>query len=410
MPVHIPSLLVVLAAAVVAPLMAEGTRRMGLSLVVLELLLGVAIGPQGLGWARVEGIVPGLAHLGMAFLFFLAGLEIDLHGIRGEPLARSLVLWVIYLGLGCLVALGLRAAGLLESWLIVAIALATTALGILVPILKDSGMLATAFGRYVLGTGVTGELAPILVMSLALSTQHTTGLQLVFMVITVATAWLLVEGSRFPAFLEVLSRTMTQSSQLPVRIAILLVGALAVLAEAFGLDLALGALAAGMVVGLATRVHHAHVLHHKLEAIGFGFLVPGFFIVSGMKLDVVSLLRGMSGLLVAGIFLLALPVVRAPVMILAPHSMGREKIVALGLYLATTLSLVVALTEIGVSNGLMRPAEAAPLVSGSLLGVVLFPMIANRLTSPATRPGHHARLIFVTTSRSAGCVVRTESR
>jgi Kef-type K+ transport system membrane component KefB len=128
---HIPALLVVLAVAVAAPLIGEVTRRIGLSIVVLELLLGVAIGPQGLGWAAPDaGAIPHLANFGMAFLFFLAGLEIDLDAIKGEPMNLSLIGWLIVFALACAAALWMRAAGLVDAWLIVAIALSTTALGV----------------------------------------------------------------------------------------------------------------------------------------------------------------------------------------------------------------------------------------------------------------------------------------
>ncbi len=388
MHVHIPALLVVLAIAVAAPLIAEATRRIGISVVVLEILLGVAIGPQVLGWAQPEGAVPYLAMLGMAFLFFLAGLEIDLHAIRGEPLNRSLAGWAGVFVLACAAALGMRAVGLVEAWLIVAIALSTTALGVLVPMLKDSSQLESPFGRYVMAAGVMGELGPILAMSLALSTKHTTGVQtaftLLFVAVVLGAAWLLLQGGKVPGILSVLSRTMKQSSQLPVRLAVLLVGVLVVLAEILGLDLALGALAAGMIVSLATRDADVHVLHDKLEAIGFGFLVPVFFIASGMKLDVAAIFGGATGLVLAAVFFIAVLAVRIPLMLAHRGILETRQRTALALYSATTLSLVVALAEIGTANGLMKPAEAAPLVGGAMLTVILFPLIALRLTGEST--------------------------
>jgi len=384
MQVHIPPLLVVLAVAVAAPLLSEMTRRIGVSVVVLEILLGVAIGPQVLGWAAPENALPYLATLGMAFLFFLAGLEIDLQAIKGEPLNRSLIGWVGVFGLSCAVALGLRAVGLVESWIPVAIALATTALGVLVPILKDTGLLDSSFGRFVMAAGVVGELGPILVMSLALSTTHTadvqTGFTVVFIAVVLLVGWLMIQGGRVPVVLGLLRRTMTQSSQLPVRLAVLLVAAFAVFAELLGLDLALGALAAGMVVSLATRGANVHVLHEKLEAIGFGFLIPVFFIVSGMKLDMAAIFGSAAGIALALIFFAAVLAVRIPMSLAHRGVVQIRQRMAVALYSATTLSLVVALGEIGVASGLMKPSEAAPLVGGAMLTVILFPILALRLT------------------------------
>jgi Kef-type K+ transport system membrane component KefB len=379
--VHLPALLVVVAVAVVAPLIAEATRRVGLPVVVLELALGAAIGPQGLDWAAAEGPVTILSVLGMAFLFFLAGLEIDFDAIRGRPLARALAGWVAILALAALAALGLRAAGLVQAWQVAAIALSTTALGILVPILKDEDALETPFGRYVMALGVIGEVGPILAMSIALSraqsAQVQTGLTLGFIAAVVVVAWLLARGVEVPAVLRFLRRSMTRSSQMPVRIAVLLVGALVVLAETLGLDLALGALAAGMTIALATRGENVELLHHKLEAIGFGFLVPVFFIASGMKLDLAAALGSARGLALAGLFFAALLATRLPLAISHRELRPAGPRLALGLYSATTLSLVVALAEVGVARGLLPRGEAASLVAGAVLSVILLPPLAR---------------------------------
>ena len=374
----------VFAAAVAAPLLGELTRRFGLSVVVLELLLGVAIGPQGLGWAAPSGGVPYFALLGMAFLFFVAGLEIDLEAIGGKPLSLAMIGWLIVFALALAVAVGMRGAGLVEAWVVVGIALATTALGVLVPILRDSAALETPFGRHVLALGALGELGPILAMSLALSRQHTvtgqTAFTFLFIAIVLAVAWALVQGRNVPRVLGVLRRTMTQSSQLPIRTIMLIVGALALLADLLGLDVALGALAAGMIIALATRGLDRHLLHHKIDAIGFGFLVPVFFITSGMKLEVSAIFGSAAGLALTGLFFVGLLAVRLPLYALYRRMLGGRESAALTLYSATTLSLVVALTQVAVDNGLMQAAEAAPLVGGAMLSVILFPIIALGLT------------------------------
>jgi Kef-type K+ transport system membrane component KefB len=386
MHLHIPSLLVVLAAAVAAPLLGEVTRRIGLSIVVLELALGVVIGPQGLGWAAAEGFVPSIATVGMAFLFFLAGLEIELEAIRGKPLRLALAGWIACLGLSFAIAYTGRAIGLFDSWVVVGIALATTALGVLVPMLRDSGTLETPFGRMVMAVGVVGEIGPILLMSLLLSRRHSAGeeslLALAFVAIVLLVAWSLLRGVASPPFLRLLRRTMTQSSQLPVRVAMLLLGALVVTAEDFGLDLALGALAAGMIVKLAVQGAPNDLLQQKLDAVGFGFLVPVFFIASGMKLDVVAVFASGSGLLRTAAIFGALLVVHLPLMLMSRRvNTGRES-VALGLYAATTLSLIVAMTDVAVKAGAMQPQEAGSLVVAGVLSVVLFPMLASAVLGP----------------------------
>jgi Kef-type K+ transport system membrane component KefB len=376
-------LFIVLIAAVVAPLLGESTARWGVPVVVFELLLGVLIGPQGFGWVASSGAIPALAVFGMAFLFFIAGLEIDLVGIAHE-LRTAVLAWLLGFGIAILAALLMREAGLAHSWQVIAIAITTTAFGVLLPILRDNRLLTTPIGRHVIAAGAIGEIAPIVAMALMLSRRNTAPLQalftLLFVALVVVLAWAMVQA-RTPKVLDVLRRTLNQSNQLPVRLVVLLMVAVAVLADLFGLDIALGSLAAGMAVGVATREANAHtkVLHLKLDAIGFGLLIPIFFIHSGMTLDVSALLRGGSGIALGAAFLLALLLARAPLVLLHRRSLGVLPARAIGLFSATTLSLIVALTQIGIAHGLMTPAEAAPLVAAGMLTVVLFPMLGMRL-------------------------------
>src|SRR5262245_2187697 len=224
MELHLPPMLIVLLAAVVAPLLGELTSRFGLSVVVLELLLGVAIGPHGLGWATPTGAVPYLAQFGMGFLFFLAGTEIDLLAIR-DKLRPALVAWLLGFGAAALAALWMQAAGLAQAWHVVAIAITTTALGVLVPIIRDHGLLQKPIGQHVLAAGALGEIGPIVAMSLMLSRRHTAPMQtmftVLFLALVVIVGWAAVQG-RTPAVVRVLSRTLQQSSQLPIRIVVLL--------------------------------------------------------------------------------------------------------------------------------------------------------------------------------------------
>jgi Kef-type K+ transport system membrane component KefB len=389
MDIRIP-LLVVLTVAVSAPLLAELTARWRVPIVVFELLLGSLVGPHGLGWAASTGILEYLSAFGLAFLFFLAGLEIDFVEMRAEmPLA--VVGWLVSLGLAVLGALGMLWMGLNDAWIVVAIAASTTALGILVPVLRDAGRLGAPFGRHVLAVGAMGEIGPILAMSLALSRHHPAHIQsaftVMFVVIVIAAAWVMLRA-RTPAVVGLMQRTITLSSQLPVRVGVLLIATLAILADALGLDLALGAMAAGMTLGLLTRGIDAQRLRLKLDGIGFGFLVPIFFVTSGMKLDIRALFTHSSGLVAMAAFLACVLLARVPIVLLHLRRLGAPGAAALGLFSATTLSLVVALTDIAVKRELMTPAEAAPLVGAGILTVVLFPPLALKLATRAD--GHTA--------------------
>src|SRR5262245_16636507 len=220
----------------------------------------------------------------------------------------------------------MQSVGLVQAWHVVAIAIATTALGILIPIMRDHGLLQRPIGPYILAAGTFGEIGPIVAMSLMLSRRHTAPVQtaftVLFLALVVIVGWAAVQG-RTPAVVRVLSRSLHQSSQLPIRIVVLLLVAMAVLADAFGLDLALGAISAGIIVGMAARnSSDSHVLHLKLDAVGYGLLVPVFFITSGMKLDVTALFRGTGGLALAGAFLAAILLSRLPLVGLNMRALG----------------------------------------------------------------------------------------
>jgi Kef-type K+ transport system membrane component KefB len=391
MDIRIP-LLVVLAVAVCAPLLTELTARWRVPLVVFELLLGALVGPHGLGWAAPTGFLEILSAFGLAMLFFLAGVEIDFANM-GAELPLAIGGWLLALAVAAAGALAMRSMGLVQAWVVVAIATSTTALGILVPILRDALHLDTPLGRHVLASGAIAEVGPILAMSLALSRRHSapvqSGFTVAFVVIVLAAAWAMIRA-RTPAVLGLMQRTITLSSQLPIRIFVLLIASLAILADAFGLDLALGAMAAGMLLGLVTRGIESHRLHLKMDAIGFGFLVPIFFVTSGMKLDLRALFTGTAGAVTMAAFLACLLLARVPLVALHRRRLGTRGAAALGLFSATTLSLVVALTDIGVKKGLITSAEAAPLVAAGMLTVLVFPPLALRLGTHGRPPAGDA--------------------
>jgi Kef-type K+ transport system membrane component KefB len=382
---HFPPVLFVLICAAAAPAIAGATRRLGLSVVVIELLLGIAVGPQGFGLVSpTAGALPALSTMGMAFLFFIAGLEIDLTAIRGRPLRLAALAWACGLGLAVVLAFGMAATGLTDAWRVVSVALMTTALGVLVPILRDSGALGTPFGRHVLASGVMGELGPILAISLMISRRFSAGVQaaltMAFVLLVMVLAWLMARGAKVPALLDPIRRGLDHSGQTPIRIALVLIVALAALAETFGLDLALGALAAGMMLGFATRGgEREHDLHAKIDAVGFGFLVPLFFLSSGMRLDVKSVFAGTEGLVLLTAFFAALVVVRVPLVLLLRSELGGHGARAVALLSATTLSLIVVITHVAVEVGALEPSQAAPMVGAGMLTVMLFPALGTRL-------------------------------
>ncbi len=294
MEVSHPDILVVVCVAVAAPMLADLSRSARVPIVVVEIFLGIIVGPQVLDLAGTDGFIDSLATFGLAFLFFLAGMEIDFERIRGAPADHGVAGWLISLGLGLVAALILHLTGVVHATILVGLALATTALGTLMPILRDAGILDQRFGDYVVGAGAAGEFGPVVIVSVILAFDADEPLRalllFVFAAIVVA-ATLFALRSRPARVVRLVETTMGTSGQLAVRLSLLLIVALAVLAAEFGLDVILGAFAAGIVVGIVIRGSEAHEFLGKLDAVGFGFLIPVFFIATGMDYDLDALLR-----------------------------------------------------------------------------------------------------------------------
>jgi Kef-type K+ transport system membrane component KefB len=375
--------------AVLAPLLAEIPIGFRLPVVVLEMVLGIIVGPQVLGLARPDGLLGWFGGtLGLAALFFMAGMELDLERVRGRPILLAALGWVISIALGVCAAALLNILYFIHAPVMVAVALSTTAMGTLLPILRDSGDLETQFGRFVLAVGAVGEFGPVVAVSLLFTSEYSEWLQIGFILALVAITFLLALAAlrlRPPKVLELFSRTLHSSAQLPVRVSILLIAVLFVLSETFGLDAVLGAFAAGMIMGLATRGEGGKPLRQKIDAVGFGFLMPFFFVTSGMKFDLGGLLESTKSLLLVPLFLILFLIVRGVPVFLYRSDITKRDLLPFALYSATALPMVVAITDIGVRTGRMQTDIAAGLVGAAMLSVLLFPAIAGALSSKRER-------------------------
>jgi Kef-type K+ transport system membrane component KefB len=348
--------------------------------VVVELLLGVVLGPQALG-LHVNQFITFFSDLGLGLLFFFAGYEIDLHRIMGRPLRLALLGWVLSLALAYTIGGVLAALGIVLSLLYTGSALATTAIGTLIPILSDAGELRTRFGTFLLAAGAVGEFGPILLLTLILSAQSTVHnglILLAFVGLAVGVAVFAVRSSErtVPLF----EQTLESSSQLAVRWILVLVFALALLAFELGLDLLLGGFAAGVITRQLLRTRELPAFDSKLTAVAFGVFVPFFFIVSGMNLDVEALFASVSGVLKMILFFLLFLVVRgAPALLLYRDVLDARARAALALMCSTQLPLVLAITTLAVETGHMRASTAAALVGAAVLSTLVFPVLGLRL-------------------------------
>jgi Kef-type K+ transport system membrane component KefB len=378
----ISTLVLIAAAAVLAPIISEQTRGLRVPSVVIELGLGILIGPDVLKLTHPNQVISALSDIGLTFLMFLAGFELDLNRVKGEPLRLASLGWLLSLALALGFAFALVSTGLALDTLIVGLSITTTALGTLLPVLGDAGVLKTQFGPYMLGIGSVGEFGPIVVVAILLTHKDpvVSSVLLVCFVAIATTTALLATRVQPPEFVSLLRRHLHSSAQLPVRVAVLLVLLLVYLASELGLDVLLGAFAAGIVVRLFTVGEDREVIESKLTAIGFGFLIPIFFIVSGTRFDLHIFLARPSTLLRLLLFLGLMLVVRgSPALLLYRRVLPRAQRLPLALFSATGLPLIVVITAIGTAEGRIRPENAAALVGAGMVSVLFFPAMGLRM-------------------------------
>lgn len=364
-------------------------RRILLPAVVLEIVGGILIGPDVLGLAQDNVIVSAFSELGLVMLMFLAGYEIQADRIKGAPLRSALVGWMGSLVLGLAAGITLvsvtRPEDGLSSGIIVGLIFTTTALGTVLPILRDSGDLETRFGTLVLSAGAVGEFGPIVAVALLLSGDslgHTTFVLLLFAAVVALALWAAARGPS-PRVSSLLGRTLGSSGQLGVRVVMLAVLVLTWVAAELGLDVLLGAFAAGVIMRIFLSTQENEVQRGtmaRVEGAGFGFLVPIFFVVSGIRFDLSGLLGDPAALGLIPIALVLFLLIRGlPAYAALRGSLTGRNRTGAAIYIATALPLVVVITSIGVSDGTLTATTAAALIASGILSVLIFPLTATRL-------------------------------
>jgi Kef-type K+ transport system membrane component KefB len=374
-------LTIVVVAALAALAAGMLARWIVIPVVVLEILLGIVVGPQLLDLAQPDDFIEFFSNLGLGMLFFFAGYEIEFDRIRGEPLKLAAIGWVLSLAIAYALGGLLALAGVVLSLVFVGAAMATTAIGTLIPILRDAGELRTRFGTYLLAAGAMGEFGPIMLITLVFSTKNPASeaaILIAFVLIAVIGGIVAVRST--VRGWDLFERTLETSGQLAIRMTVVIVFALAALASSLGLDLLLGGFVAGIILRLALRGREVTTLESKLTAVGYGFLIPFFFVVSGIKLDLEALIDDPIEFLKVPLFLGLFLVVRGgPVMLLYRRVMDLRDRRSLALLVSTELPLVVAITTIAVEEGHMRASTAASLVTAAIVSTAVFPILGLRL-------------------------------
>jgi Kef-type K+ transport system membrane component KefB len=383
------SLLIIGGVAVVVPLLLGLVPAVKVPAVVLEILGGVLVGPAVLGWVHLDVAVRVTSDLGLGFLLFMAGYEIDLRRFDRRILLLASQAFAVSVALALLVAYGLQLTGQVRDGLLVGITLMATSLGILVPILKDAEHTETPFGHLIMAAGSLAELGPLVLLSVFFSASSGNpsvelGLLAAFVAVTAVVVVVAERVRGWDPLRRVVRRLENTSSQLRVRLAITFALAFAVVAEHFGLATILGSFLAGIIVRRTSESPASHeVLTGKLEAIGFGFLIPVFFVSTGASLDVDALFRSSRAVLLVPVFVAALLVVRGLPALLYVRAVGRTHAVAAGFMQATSLTFIVVATVIGVQTNHQLRSTATALVIAGLLSVVIYPPVALQLLKNA---------------------------
>ena len=352
--------------------------------VALELVAGIIVGPSVLGWIEAGPVVSVIATIGVAFLLFLAGLELDVDVLKGPALVRGSLSFLLSFALALTLMTPLGAKGIILSPLLVAIALSATSLGILVPVLRDTGQLNTDVGRFTMGGASAAEVGTIALLGVFFAGKESSAAVSALLLAAVAVLAVLLLAAlrytvRWAPGRRILDKLDETSAQGRVRFAVMIFLAAAAVAMQFGFEGILGSFVAGIVVGIVVRHDRfAHALRTKLEAIGFGLFVPAFFVTSGLRFEL-GAIKGIAEVERAVLFFVALIAVRAiPAVLYRPYLTWRECL-ASGLLQSTNLSFIVVTVGVGTELDRLREINATALILAGLVSALVLPTIASML-------------------------------
>lgn len=406
----ISALAVVLVAVAVAPLVTHVLgRAVPVPLPVVEILLGMLLGPALLGWVEPGGLHATLGRMGIAVLVYLAGYELDYRSMTGRLLARASYGWVLTLvvcvGLGIGVAFGANAMGvavradstvsLVTSGLLIGIALTSTALGSSLPAMRDSGTIDTAFGKAVLTSGAIGQFAPLIALSILFDDRRPLWQSAVSFLVFAAlvVAGILLSRRGLPRWAqEVASSTLHTSGHFSVRLAVASVFALAAVAlDAFGMDMLIGAFAAGALMRQLLRnvdEPMKGITERKVQAVGFGFLIPVFFVSTGISFDLVGLAHEPLAIVLIPVFVVCLFVGRGlpGSLVLGIRGVSLRDRVAAALWTSVALAVVVFMVSIADDAGAITSVVGAAMIGAGMISVLVFPTLAIALRGRGARP------------------------
>lgn len=377
--------LVVVIIAFVAPLVARAVPRLRIPAVALEITLGIIVGPSVLDWVRMDAPLTVLGSIGLAFLLFLGGLEIDLASLRGRT-GRITGSWGLTCAIAGVVGVGLALLDHGDHAVILAIALSSTSLGLVVPVLRDVRANRGAYGQTVLASSSVAEFGALLLLSIFFSTTgESPAAQVVllgiFALALAAIAVSLFGMGRATRLLTIIDELADTASQLQVRALMVVLFVFVVLASGLGFEAILGSFAAGVLLRFLDREGRLDNprLALKLDGIGYGFLVPIFFVTSGIKVDASALFASPKHLVLIPLLVLGMLLARgiASLWLFAAFDARRAR--AAALLAATNLSFMVIAADVGTQLEVVDAATAAAMVLAGVASVLVFPPAAVAL-------------------------------
>ncbi|MDW5471959.1 cation:proton antiporter [Staphylococcus equorum] len=376
----------IILAAMLAPICALITRRF-IPDVIWLLIFGIIIGPYMLGFSEFTESIEIIRELGMGFLFLLAGFEVNTSDMRNKQGKQAFLTWIISF-LFAIVISFLFTNGNINISIVIAIACTSTALGTLLPILKDSKIINSNLGKAAITHGAYGELLPIIAMSLLLSAFATWQASIILISFSIISIIVVALPIRFIRKTPLLGKAILSASnttmQTTLRMTVFILITLMLLTAVLKLDIALGAFLAGILLNVILKAFspkQGEEIAHKIEIVGFSFLIPVFFITSGMNINLLKVLGNWQLVLILFAFI---AILRGVIVYLRERFTNtysnlnsKKEQLALSLYSATGLPIIVAVAGIAETSNIITPTISGVMITSGALTVLIFPLIAN---------------------------------
>lgn len=398
-----PLLLVVFLAFLV-PLLLGRFKSIRLPIVVGEILAGILIGRSGLGWVNGEDpVLEILSEFGFVFLMFLSGMEIDFSSLGNLPNSNTPrasenkgwgpiqiggLSFLLTLALSVVIGFVLVQLGLARNLWMVALIMSTTSLGIVLPVLKERGLSVGRYGQTILVSALIADFATMLLITILVAVvSHGLNLEILLVGVLFVVFGIMYRlgvqfFNRLPAIRKVINDLSHATSQFKVRAAFTMMLIFVALSEFLGVEIILGAFLAGAIISVL-RTPEDKDLTHQLEAVGFGFFIPIFFIKIGAGFNLGAIIESPQYLLLAPLLLLAALIVKFVPSLLFTRIFSRREALAAGALLSSRLSLIIAASAIGLRLGLISEAMNAEILLVAVVTVTLGPLLFTRLLPPS---------------------------